>query len=58
MHVFHDYISKQLHEHLNKRRVVIWYDANNEFVPYIEELLANSRGAFKKKGIENGIPVS
>jgi len=38
MHAFHKYLSKQLHERLKKRQVVVWYDPNKEFSPYIDEL--------------------
>lgn len=38
MHEFHDYLSKQLVEHLKKRRIVVWYDPKGEFRPYIREL--------------------
>ena len=39
MNAFHEYLSKQLEGHLKKRRVVVWYDPNDEFTPYVEELL-------------------
>ena len=38
MNALHEYISKQLIEHLTKRRVVVWYDSRDEFRPYICEL--------------------
>lgn len=38
MHEFHEYLSRQLIEHLKKRRVVVWYDPKAEFRTYIREL--------------------
>ena len=38
MNALHEYISKQIIEHLMKRRVVVWYDSREEFRPYIREL--------------------
>lgn len=36
--LFHTYLDRQLAEKLKKRRVVVWYDPNNEFLPYINAL--------------------
>ena len=38
MHAFHEYLAKQLDRHLKSRRVVCWYDVNDEFGPFLEEL--------------------
>lgn len=45
MHAFHQYLSKQLAEHLKKRRVVVWYDLRREFAPYVRELLGGQAPA-------------
>jgi hypothetical protein len=37
-HLLHSYISDQLVEHLNRRRVVVWYDSRSEFAAFISEL--------------------
>ena len=42
MHAFHEYISRQLTDHLKKRRVVVWYDPRGEFRPFIRELHGGS----------------
>lgn len=44
MHAFHEYLSGQLQEKLEKRRVVVWYDARGEFVPFIDELATGAEG--------------
>jgi hypothetical protein len=36
-HAFHDYLARQLLQHL-KRSVVVWYDPRREFEPFIAEL--------------------
>jgi hypothetical protein len=46
MHPLHEYIAKQLAGHIAKRRVVVWYDAKEEFAPFIAEL----RGGPKTPG--------
>lgn len=38
MNALHEYISKQVIDHLTKRRVVVWYDSREEFRPYIRDL--------------------
>ncbi len=42
MHAFHEYINKQLADHLKKRRIVVWYDPRGEFRPFIRELHGGS----------------
>ncbi len=36
MNPFQAYLDRQLAEKLRKRRVVVWYDANRQFEPYID----------------------
>ena len=36
MHAFHEYLRKQLHDLLTKRRVVAFYDPREEFAAFIE----------------------
>src|SRR5262245_13348241 len=52
MHPLHDYIAKQLAEKLKRKKVVVWYDARCEFVPFVEEL----RGGARSSG--SVVPVS
>lgn len=42
MNPFHDYLSQQLLKHLQKRRVVTWYDPDAGFQPYIDTLVASA----------------
>jgi len=37
MNPFSEYISRQLADKLKKRIVVVWYDANRQFTPYIKQ---------------------
>lgn len=37
-HPLHDYLSEKLAEHLQRRRVVVWYDPRREFEPFVGEL--------------------
>jgi hypothetical protein len=37
-HLLHTYIAEQLAQHLNNRRVVVWYDPRSEFEHFISEL--------------------
>jgi len=41
MNPFHQYLDNQLEDHLKKHCVVVWYDPNSEFEPYIQELPAD-----------------
>jgi hypothetical protein len=43
MHPLHDYVANQLVEKLKSRKVVVWYDARCEFVPFIAELRGGAR---------------
>jgi hypothetical protein len=52
MHPLHEYIAKQLANHIGKHHVVVWYDARQEFAPFIAEL----RGVPKAPGAI--VPVS
>lgn len=45
MHPLHDYVAKQLAEHLKARHVVVWYDARRDFAPFITELRGASTPA-------------
>jgi hypothetical protein len=38
MHPLHDYVEKQLSDHLKERRCVVFYDPRREFAPFIAEL--------------------
>ena len=38
MHPLHDYVAKQLADHLKERRLIVWYDARREFQPFVAEL--------------------
>lgn len=38
MHDLHEYLVRQLAEHLLKRRVIVFYDPRNEFSTFIDEL--------------------
>ena len=38
MHPLHDYVARQVAEKLKSRKLVVWYDARREFVPFIAEL--------------------
>lgn len=42
MHVFHDYIAKQLNERLKQKSVIVWYDPRCEFYSFIDELLSTA----------------
>jgi hypothetical protein len=41
MRAFDEYLNRQIQDHLKSRRVVVWYDPNAEFSPYIEQLPAS-----------------
>ena len=43
MHPLHDYVAKQLAEKLKSKRLVVWYDARGEFVPFIGEVRGGAR---------------
>jgi hypothetical protein len=45
MHPLHDYVAQQLSDHLERRRVVVWYDPRSEFRAFVAELKAASTGA-------------
>ena len=46
---FPDYLHRQLEEKLTDYRVVVWYDANREFAPFVEALAV--------KGEETGVKL-
>ena len=52
MHPLHEYIAKQLASQVAKRHVVVWYDAREEFAPFVAEL----RGGPKEAG--SVVPVT
>ena len=43
MHPLHDYVAKLLAEKLKSKRLVVWYDARGEFVPFIVALRGGPR---------------
>jgi hypothetical protein len=43
MHQLHDYIAKQLADRVNSRKLVVWYDARGEFIPFINEVRGGPR---------------
>jgi hypothetical protein len=43
MHPLHDYVAKQLAEKLKARKLVVWYDARREFVPFIGEVRGSAK---------------
>ena len=38
MHPLHDYLAKQVGEKLKAKPILVWYDARQEFQPFIEEI--------------------
>src|SRR5437870_8091466 len=38
MHPLHDYVAKQLTEKLKAKKLVVWYDPRQEFVPFVGEV--------------------
>ena len=48
MNPFHQYLEKLLTEHLNKKRVAVWYDPRGEFEPFVETLP-------KQRDLGNGV---
>jgi hypothetical protein len=38
MNPFYQYLENLLADHLKKRRVVVWYDTREEFIPFVEIL--------------------
>jgi hypothetical protein len=38
MHPLHDYVAKQLAEKLKSKKLIVWYDARGEFIPFIAEV--------------------
>lgn len=45
MHPLHDYVAKQLAEKLKSKKLVVWYDARGEFVPFIAEVRGGPRSS-------------
>src|SRR4051794_27926333 len=43
MHPLHDYIARQLAEKLKARKLVVWYDACGEFIPFVNEVRGATR---------------
>jgi PglZ domain len=43
MHPLHDYIAKQLAEKLKAKKLVVWYDARREFVPFVSEVRGGAK---------------
>ena len=44
MNPFPAYLHEQLEEKLKERRVVVWYDPNREFAPFVEALIGDVDG--------------
>lgn len=38
MHPLHDYIAKQIAERIKSKKVMVWYDARQEFFPFVAEV--------------------
>jgi hypothetical protein len=38
MHALHEYLCKQIHDLLKKRRMVVFYDSRKDFSPFVDEL--------------------
>jgi hypothetical protein len=51
MHPLHAYVAGQLADKLKSRKVVIWYDPHQEFLPFIGELLGGVRTSNKPVSI-------
>src|SRR5436309_1739984 len=43
MHPLHDYVARQLAEKVKSKKLVVWYDARGEFVPFIAEVRGGAR---------------
>lgn len=43
MHPLHDYVAKQLAEKLKNKKLVVWYDARGEFIPFVAEIRGGVR---------------
>lgn len=43
MHPLHDYVAKQLADRLKSKKLVVWYDARSEFVPFIREVRGGAK---------------
>ena len=43
MHPLHDYVAKQLAEKLKAKKLVVWYDARREFVPFVGEVRGGAK---------------
>lgn len=43
MHPLHDYVAKQLAERLKAKKLVVWYDARREFVPFVAEVRGGAK---------------
>ncbi len=44
MNPYPAYLHEQLEEKLKERRVVVWYDPNREFAPFVESLIGEVDG--------------
>jgi len=52
MHPLHDYVATKLAEKIKDRRVVVWYDARDEFRPFVDEVRGGPRSG------SDPVPVS
>lgn len=52
MEAFHDHLSRQIREQLAKRRVLVWYDPKEEFVPFVQELRGKPGESFGECAVE------
>ncbi|MFM9960654.1 MAG: PglZ domain-containing protein [Planctomycetaceae bacterium] len=53
MNPLHEYIARQLSEHLTKQRIVVFYDPRNEFTSFIGELEAGENATGGKVSVGN-----
>ena len=54
MNPFPAYLHEQLEEKLKERRVVVWYDPNREFAPFVEALV----GEMDDQGVQVADPAT
>jgi hypothetical protein len=45
MHPLHNYVANQLAEKLKAKRLIVWYDARREFVPFVAEVRGGANTA-------------
>lgn len=57
MHPLHEYIAKQVLEHIRNRGVLVWYDTRKEFASFIGELRPESQTGSVVDVVVAGTPV-